>query len=95
MERVLQKGGYQATYQVLLVRVIGMEQVDEPAHQALLFSKVLRVRVLCRLIWLVLDQCGHQAQDGVHLHAQTGRGSQIRRKIICLPYSVRMKTAEQ
>ena len=74
MERVLQKGGYQATYQVLLVRVIGMEQVDEPAHQALLFSKVLRVRVLCRLIWLVLDQCGHQAQDGVHLHAQTGRG---------------------
>lgn len=43
-------------YQVLLVGVIGVEEVDETTHKALLLCKVLRVGVLSRLVWLVLDQ---------------------------------------
>ena len=41
--------------------------MDETTHKALLLSKVLRVRVISWLVWLVLYQCGYQAQDGVHL----------------------------
>jgi hypothetical protein len=44
-----------------------MQQVNETADQTLLLSKVLCVRVLGRLVWLVLNQCGHETKDGVHL----------------------------
>lgn len=55
------------THKVLLVRVVRVKQVDETTHEALLFSKVFWVWVISWLVWLVLDQCGYQVQDGVHL----------------------------
>lgn len=55
------------TYQILLVRIFRVEQVDKTTHKALLLSKVLRVRVISWLVRLVLDQRGHQAQDSIHL----------------------------
>lgn len=55
------------THKVLLVWVVGVEQMDETTHEALLFSKIFRVWVISRLVWLVLDQRGYQVQDGVHL----------------------------
>lgn len=55
------------TYQVLLIWVFGMQQVDETTHQALLLSKVLWVGLISRLVRLVLNERGDQAQDGVHL----------------------------
>lgn len=55
------------THKVLLVRVVGVQQVDETTHEALLFGKVFRVWVIGWLVWLVLDQRGYQVQDGVHL----------------------------
>lgn len=47
-----------------------MEQMDETTHKALLLSKVLWVWIFSWLVWLVLYQCGHQVQDGVHLEEQ-------------------------
>lgn len=62
------------THQVLLIRVFRVEQVDEAAHEALLLGKVLGVGVVGGLVGLVLDQRGHQVQDGVHLEKPEGRG---------------------
>lgn len=55
------------THEILLVGVVGVKQVDETPHEALLFGKVFWVRLVGRLVGLVLDQRGHQVQDGVHL----------------------------
>lgn len=62
------KGAVRASsYQVLLVRVLRAQKVDEPAHEALLISKVLGIRVLHGLVRLVLNQRGHQVHYGIHL----------------------------
>lgn len=55
------------THQVLLIGVVRVQQVDEATHEALLLGKILGVLVVGGLVRLVLDQRGHQVQDGVHL----------------------------
>lgn len=55
------------SYQVLLVRVLGPQKMDGSAHEALLVGEVLRIRVLYGLVWLVLNQRGHQIHYGIHL----------------------------
>lgn len=47
--------------------------MDETTDEALLLSKVLGVGFIRRLVGLVLDQCGDQVQDGVHLWESTER----------------------
>ena len=55
------------THKVLLIWIFRVEKVDETTHKALLLSKVLRVRIISWLVWLVLDQRGCQSQNGIHL----------------------------
>lgn len=64
------------THKVLLIRVFRVEQMDETTNKALLLGEVFRVRIISWLVWLVLYQCGYQAQDGIHLKkaGREGRG---------------------
>lgn len=55
------------THKILLIRVLRVKQMDEATNEALLLSKVFWVRIISWLVRLVLDQCGYQVQDGVHL----------------------------
>lgn len=50
-----------------MIRIFRVEQMDETTNKALLLSKIFGIRIVSRLVWLVLYQCGYQVQDGVHL----------------------------
>jgi len=42
------------THKILLIRIFRVKQMDETTHEALLLSKILRVRIVSWLVWLVL-----------------------------------------
>ena len=55
------------TYQKLLVWIFRIQKMNEPAHEALFLSKVLRVLWLLWLVILVLNQAVDDGENGVHL----------------------------